>query len=413
MMYWCCRMLVMLLSSLFLILFCNCNKDGVLFVDAFTRYHHQGHSPAIVTTVRNTAVSINNKRLSVNHSNDKFDAVRKSSASLHKMKMSEKDTYDDWNNNNNSDLDGIQMKTLLRVGVPSLTAAILAAVAYPSMAMGLAYWIGDNTNNGGVFAVLSQDSSQFVQNFLTVSSLLFSILVGQTYYFLYLQQESIYYALFDEVTEAKSLLEQVSLVCRGRSSMYQQLLQDIRRYVRDDLLASDSPAESLSARPVDDPLEAVLYWTSVGVPSSVYDTVKSLRAARAARLGALQRKLPAIHMAMLWMLATVELCSFPLLGAGTQTLGGYNLLTIQGILFGTMTFGIVTTLTVVNELWQPSGGAYNVDKVLSVMVQGLEEELEERLSGKERYLSGVNFPTPPNENEIEREIERESSSSYL
>lgn len=242
----------------------------------------------------------------------------------------------------------LQLNTVLRVAVPAFTASLLAALVYPNLALGLAYWIGDTANNGGVFAVLSQDSSQFVQNFLTVSSLLFSILVGQTYYFLYLQQESIYYALFDEVTEAKSLLEQVSLVCRGRSSMYQQLLKDIRRYVRDDLLPSvdKNPAESLSSRPVDDPLESVLYWTSVGVPSSVYDTVKSLRAARASRLGALQRKLPAIHMAMLWMLAAMELCSFPLLGAGTQTLGGYNLLTVQGILFGTMTFGIVTTLTV-------------------------------------------------------------------
>ena len=242
----------------------------------------------------------------------------------------------------------LQLNTVLRVAVPAFTASVLAALVYPNLALGLAYLIGDTANNGGVFAVLSQDSSQFVQNFLTVSSLLFSILVGQTYYFLYLQQESIYYALFDEVTEAKSLLEQVSLVCRGRSSMYQQLLKDIRRYVRDDLLPSvdKNPAESLSSRPVDDPLESVLYWTSVGVPSSVYDTVKSLRAARASRLGALQRKLPPIHMAMLWMLAAMELCSFPLLGAGTQTLGGYSLLTVQGILFGTMTFGIVTTLTV-------------------------------------------------------------------
>ena len=56
----------------------------------------------------------------------------------------------------------------------------------------------------------------------------------------------------------------------------------------------------------------------------------------------------------------------------------------------------------VGELWQPSGGAYNVDKVLAVMVTGLEEELEERLSGKERYISSSNFPTPPNENELER-----------
>ena len=54
------------------------------------------------------------------------------------------------------------------------------------------------------------------------------------------------------------------------------------------------------------------------------------------------------------MLAAIELCSFPLLGAGTQTIGGYNILTVEGCLFGVMTFGIVLTLTVVGEHWRPA-----------------------------------------------------------
>jgi hypothetical protein len=53
-------------------------------------------------------------------------------------------------------------------------------------------------------------------------------------YFLYTQQESIYYALFHEVTEAKSLLEQVALVCQGRS-MYPRCLQAMVSYVQNDL----------------------------------------------------------------------------------------------------------------------------------------------------------------------------------
>ena len=184
------------------------------------------------------------------------------------------------------------------------------------------------------------------------------------------------------IFEAKSLLEQVALVCQGRS-MYSQVLKAISSYVRDDLkqLQGD-PAVLLSARPVDDPLESIMYMTSVGVPSQVYETVRSLRQARAARLGALQRKLPRIHLLLLWILAGIELCSFPLLGAGTQTIGGYNILTVEGFLFGIMTFGIVMTLRVVGELWRPAGGAYNVDGVLAIMVRGLETELDERLSGK-------------------------------
>jgi Protein of unknown function (DUF4239) len=203
---------------------------------------------------------------------------------------------------------------------------------------------------------------------------------SHTDYFLYTQQESIYYALFAEVTEAKSLLEQVALVCQGRS-MYPRCLQSIARYVQDDLKQIQcDPAVLLSARPVDDPLESIMYMTSVGVPSMVYETVKSLREARARRLGALQRKLPSIHMLLLWVLAAIELVSFPLLGAGTQTLGGYNLLTLEGILFGVMTAGVVLTLRIVGELWRPAGGAYNVDAVLSIMVSGLEEELRARMT---------------------------------
>mmetsp|Transcript_37371 Transcript_37371/g.78364 ORF Transcript_37371/g.78364 Transcript_37371/m.78364 type:complete len:425 (-) Transcript_37371:279-1553(-) len=281
------------------------------------------------------------------------------------------------------------LNTLLRVGVPTVLAGIAAFFAFPSLSL----WLCSLFTDQGVFAVLSQDSSQFVQNFLSVSSLLFSILVGQTYYFMYQQQEMVYYALFDEVTEAKSLLEQVALVSQGRS-MYQRVLSCMSTYVQSDLKALEKdPAILLSSRPMDDPLETIMYLTSVGVPSTVYETVKSLRQARARRLGALQRKLPTIHMVMLWVLAGLELVSFPLLGAGTQTIGGYNLLTIEGLLFGVMTSGIVLTLRVVGELWRPAGGAYNVDGVLKVMVRGLERELEARTNGVAIKAQKGNFPS--------------------
>lgn len=286
----------------------------------------------------------------------------------------------------------IQLVTLLRVGLPSVLSGIAAFFAFPALALFLASIV----NDAGVFAVLSQDSSQFVQNFLTVSGLLFSILIGQTYAFLYTQQEAVFYALFNEVTEAKSLLEQVALVCQGRS-MYGRVLESICKYVQNDLkqLKAD-PAVLISARPIDDPLETIMYLTSVGVPSSVYETVRSLRQARAARLGALQRKLPKVHFVLLWILALIELVSFPLLGAGTQTLGGYNILTVEGLLFGIMTFGIVVTMRVIGELYRPGGGAYNVDGVLNIMIKGLELELKERMAGGRRQVANE-MPSLPND----------------
>ena len=132
---------------------------------------------------------------------------------------------------------------------------------------------------------------------------------------------------------------------------------------------------------MDDPLEIIMYITSVGVPSYMYDTIRSLRQARASRLGATQKKLPPIHFNLLWLLASIELSCFPILGAGTQTIGGYNILTIEGCLFGIMTFGIVLTLNVVGEMYIGVGGAYNADEVLQLMVHGLDEELEMRMRG--------------------------------
>jgi hypothetical protein len=200
----------------------------------------------------------------------------------------------------------------------------------------------------------------------------------------YQQSESCYLALFEEVTMAKSLLEQVALVSQGRQALYERILCCIQDYVKNDLSKFNDvePAFLLSARPVDDPLEQILYLTSVGEPSLVYQTVRSLRQARASRLGALQRKLPQIHMILLNILALIVLFTFPLLGAGVQTIGGQEILQVQAWYLGFIVLGISATMGVVNELRQPGiTGAYNARSVLSIMVAGLEEELELRLQG--------------------------------
>jgi hypothetical protein len=89
-------------------------------------------------------------------------------------------------------------------------------------------------------------------------------------------------------------------------------------------------------------------------------------------------------MILLWSLAAVVLSTFPLLGAGVQTLGGMGILNVQSIYLTFIVFGISLTMGVINELRKPAGGVYNVDAVLNVMVGGLEEELDGRLNGKYR-----------------------------
>mmetsp|Transcript_1398 Transcript_1398/g.2558 ORF Transcript_1398/g.2558 Transcript_1398/m.2558 type:complete len:470 (+) Transcript_1398:154-1563(+) len=274
-----------------------------------------------------------------------------------------------------------QAVTLLRVGAPALLIAVGLSVLYTPTAIALANVIDDS----GAFGVIAQDSSQYIQNILTTCGLMFSILAGQTFYFMYQQTEAVYVALYEEVTAAKSLLEQVSLVSQGRDYLNKRIILAIRKYVQEDLRAlQDDPAVLLSSRPIDDPLESIMYLTSVGEPSVIYESVKALRSARAYRLGALQRKLPEIQMILLWSLAGVVLSTFPLLGAGVQTIGGMGILRVQSIYLTFIVFGIALTMGVISELTKPGGGAYNVDAVLNVMVGGLEEELDGRLKGKYR-----------------------------
>ena len=100
--------------------------------------------------------------------------------------------------------------------------------------------------------------------------------------------------------------------------LMQSVLQYIKNYVKFDLRRSViPPAKLLSRKPMDDPLESIMYITSVGVPSVIYETVKNLRQARGYRLGAMQRKFPFLGIGLLYLLASIELLAFPLLGSGS------------------------------------------------------------------------------------------------
>ena len=150
-----------------------------------------------------------------------------------------------------------------------------------------------------------------------------------------------------------------------------------------------APSEWLSVRPVEDPLESIMLMTSVGVPSGLYQTVRDLRQARGVRLGAFQRKFPALGILLLYVLAALELFSFPLLAAGTAGLSEdpelftVSILELQSVLFASLCACVVLVLRIIQELWEPSGGVFNIDDVLQEMVLGLDEEL--RLSTQALY----------------------------
>ena len=276
--------------------------------------------------------------------------------------------------------------TLGRVALPSMIATGLGFEYYDNLSSFIqANWLDANS-----IKFLSSDEIQFLPSFLTVISLLFSILAGSAYSSLYAQQEAIYFALYAEVSEAKSLLEQMALVCAGRP-FYRDALRAMRAYVKQDLRRLDvAPADLMARPPNEDPLEAIMYLTSVGVPSVVYETVRDLRQARGRRLGAMQHKFPRLGIFLLYLLALLELAAFPLLGAGTTISAPSTILLVQGALFGGLCGATTLVLRIIQELWRTSGGAFNVDDVLQTMVRGLADELD----GRAERLSEDAFPAP-------------------
>lgn len=84
-----------------------------------------------------------------------------------------------------------QIRTIVRVLLPSLVFAAFGIVVYPSMAQFLVHLPSDSIGGGPtsnnllytdeVLTVLSNDLSQYVQNILTTCALLFGMLVSNTY----------------------------------------------------------------------------------------------------------------------------------------------------------------------------------------------------------------------------------------
>ena len=136
--------------------------------------------------------------------------------------------------------DPLDTRTLVAVFTPGLALGAVANGVFPVAATAVRDIWPTAVSSG----LLGYDPAQFIQNFLTVTGLLFSLLIGNTFVFLYTQQESVYYALFNEawpcafvprtrepfahrlllppsqVSVAKALVEQVSAPSRrARSSL--------------------------------------------------------------------------------------------------------------------------------------------------------------------------------------------------
>ena len=72
---------------------------------------------------------------------------------------------------------------------------------------------------------------------------------------------------------------------------------------------------------------------------------------------------------------------------------------LEGALFGVSAAGVVACLRVVQQLYDPAGSAYNVDRALGEMISGLEAELDDRL--RDDLADEADAPTPDSELALE------------
>jgi len=270
---------------------------------------------------------------------------------------------------------------------------LVSAAAFPTLVEAIRNVVSEPT----LLAIREDNNAQWLQNFFTGIGFIFSLFVAQTFAFLFSQQEALYYALYAEVSEAKALLEQLTLVSSSRRS-YADMLIGIQEYVRRDLCCFDvPPSQLLSRRASQDPLETILYATSVGLPSYVYETVRGVRQARGERLAALQRKLPDAHFVLLYLMGALELSVFPILSAGCSALDQDvipgHIVFFHATLFGLSAGALALTFITLEDLWDPTNGAYNVRSVLKQMVSGLEEELSLRTEYSDSMLAAADTPS--------------------
>ncbi|CAJ1443650.1 unnamed protein product [Effrenium voratum] len=240
--------------------------------------------------------------------------------------------------------------------------------------------------------VLKDDMTQFSQNAFAVVLLLLGLLLGETLSMLLQRQDRLYHAIYCEVSEARSLIEQLVLLSGCREGLNQSwspssktLLETVEAYLVEDLQNLGKSGLLPDRGGAVDPLESMLFVTSVGLPSCICDSVRSIRQARAERLAAAQRRFPLGHQVILSAMAACAMAVFILLAAG---LAGFeadsatkpgHLLTVLAPLFGLLMSAQVLTASVLTELSNCGGSdLFRAQDVVQQSLSGLLAELRQR-----------------------------------
>jgi hypothetical protein len=135
----------------------------------------------------------------------------------------------------------VGLASLARVGLPTVFTSILGYLFFDNVAVFIRDDIpGFAPTTDFAPNLLGNAGNNFIPCFVEYIALLFTILAGETLVFLYNQQETVYFALYAEVSELTCLFEEATLLCEGRP-IYPRILECLRFYISNDLKRFDTP----------------------------------------------------------------------------------------------------------------------------------------------------------------------------
>merc|ERR1719408_745175 len=99
----------------------------------------------------------------------------------------------------------------MEVGLPALLCGLTAGLLFCPGSLALRDLLAETTR-----AVIKDDMTQFTQNAFNLCGVFFALLLGETLGFLLQRLERLYRAVYDEIAEAKALVEQLGILAAAR-----------------------------------------------------------------------------------------------------------------------------------------------------------------------------------------------------
>lgn len=259
-----------------------------------------------------------------------------------------------------------------------VVAGLLAAVVYPMARSGIAVLVKSDDEMLCSMIGLCGGVPDALQDFFkSTVGLLFSFLLGYTFYILLARQQSLLSVFLEEIAVLTQIIEEAPLYLP--SSVLPQLVRCLRRYSVSVWMTFEGrqmPAE-LSANILVNDRDAVEEMSRICIEGGrngdegfyeILQSVRALRLVRARRLAALQPPVPSEQFGILVLLAVLAALP-PFLGSSGDSSP------LSQLLYGLLVAVLVLVLALVLDVAQPTGGAYNSEDEVSLVLLAFNQAL--------------------------------------